>query len=293
MSFQRAILEHNTRLGLKFNSCHNPAGPGGGQFCSGGSGRPSNSLRAAEWIDPPALKPNINVRDIDPAGTTALDLTNQELTLGIVFDLEELGKQKDLICTNLAEKTGFSYEEVNQAIHNWAESSNDTHYGSISMQRDAAELFGTELSAWQVEKLNKIENNFSDNFWKNLKLEEIPWKNKEDIAGQNKKFLKAMYEQTQADLKNRGVTEITLYRGIDLNSTSMFKPGEAIKLESNALESWSASPKVARSFGNLVIKAVVPADKILSTARTGFGCLNEAEFLIIGGKNDMALVARS
>ena len=102
-----------------------------------------------------------------------------------------------------------------------------------------------------------------------------------------------MYETTQADFKTKGIKEITLYRGVSGNpfSGTNVKSGDAVKLNQNTLESWTSEPEIAKQFGNTILKATVPVERILSTARTGFGCLNEFEFVVIGGgKHDSDMV---
>lgn len=101
----------------------------------------------------------------------------------------------------------------------------------------------------------------------------------EDPEGDASKVLKAMYSQTQESLKNAGIDELAVYRGT-------FEPllglvGKDIRL--NALSSWSLNKSVARGFGRTVITMKVPASRILSTPRTGLGCLGEWEVVVIGG----------
>ena len=271
-SFEQAIFQLNTRLGQKMNTCHDNLG----QFCSGGG-----SIRISKRLSPAQSKYDT---EVDNNAENALALRVDDYPSS-----GQAAEAKNLICETLAEKTGFEYGEVNQAIGNWAETSNDNHYGALTMQKDAAELFGTELTDWQKENLNQLETTP-----KAIKRE-IPWNDKSNVSEQNKKFLTAMYEQTQADFKAKGITEVTLYRGIQLTPEALkkFKLGEAINLENNALESWSAKPNVARRFGypnGIVLKSTIPVEKILSNARTGFGCLDEKEFVIIGGKGDTAVI---
>ena len=286
-SFEQAIFQLNTRLGQKMNTCHDNLG----QFCVGGE-----SIRISKRLSPAQSKYDM---EVDNNAENALALS--------VDDSPTSGQEaeaKNLICETLAEKTGFEYEEVNQAIGNWAATSNDNHYGALTMQKDAAELFGTELTDWQKENLNQLEiDKKTTPTFTNFQL---PWNDKSNVSEQNKKFLTAMYEQTQADFKAKGITEVTLYRGVTLDNrlVNNFAQGETIRLENNPLESWSINPRVAREFAyptssedrrdesrfGIVLKSTIPVEKILSNARTGFGCLDEKEFVIIGGKDDTSLI---
>ena len=279
-SFEQAIFQLNTRLGQKMNTCHDNLG----QFCAGGG-----SVKISRNLQPPS---SLNDDELDPNAYSVLGLRESEFV-----EKEQAGGVKDLICQNLSKASGFEYEEVNEAIGNWASSSNDNNYGALTMQRDAAELFGTELTSWQKQNLNLAEDAMKSNpTFTNFQL---PWNDKSNVSEQNKKFLTAMYEQTQADFKAKGITEVTLYRGVTLDNrlVNNFATGETIRLENNALESWSINPRVAREFAypgdvsfGIVLKSTIPVEKILSNARTGYGCLGEHEFVIIGGKDDTSLI---
>lgn len=52
---------------------------------------------------------------------------------------------------------------------------------------------------------------------------------------------------------------------------------------------FSTSESTAKRFGKLMLNAVVPKERILSTAMTGPGCLNEDEILVIGGDTDLSI----
>jgi hypothetical protein len=54
---------------------------------------------------------------------------------------------------------------------------------------------------------------------------------------------------------------------------------------------FSTDQGVARRFGSMVLDAVVPKERILSTAMTGPGCLNEDEILVIGGDTDLSVTS--
>lgn len=54
---------------------------------------------------------------------------------------------------------------------------------------------------------------------------------------------------------------------------------------------FSTTYDVAKRFGSMMLSAVVPKERILSTAMTGPGCLNEDEMLVIGGETDLSVTA--
>ena len=61
--------------------------------------------------------------------------------------------------------------------------------------------------------------------------------------------------------------------------------GSFTNIRMNALESWSFDPDTAAGFGDLVLQVDVPASRVISTARTGLGCLHEYEFVLIGSNS--------
>jgi len=105
-----------------------------------------------------------------------------------------------------------------------------------------------------------------------------------------------MYNETQEWLKQWGVTHIPLYRGVSLPKDefdAIAEWGGTIAFDDNALSSWSLSSSVAQDFADtyasreerktgVVLSALVPIERILSTPFTGLGCLEEREFVVIG-----------
>ena len=57
-------------------------------------------------------------------------------------------------------------------------------------------------------------------------------------------------------------------------------------MNQNTMESWTLNEATSKDFGNLILEVDVPADRIIGTARTGFGCLNEYEFIVLGSDAD-------
>jgi hypothetical protein len=110
-----------------------------------------------------------------------------------------------------------------------------------------------------------------------------------------RKFLRAMYNDTQKQLEKMGVTEVTLFRGTGKTSIHVKKPavvftlpgsiGKAVSYHGNAMESWSASLLTAFGFGTVKLGMRVPRQNILCSARTGFGCLTEGEWVVLGNSN--------
>ncbi len=177
-------------------------------------------------------------------------------------------------------------------ISRWANTSNDSSAESLAMQSAAAKEFGLE------------ENQI-------LPMSDVTSKNTKEFLAQNgpalQDFLRAQYNDTQQMLKDQNVASITLYRGqrgfpesttehTDVTpftttthqDTSLMRP----------ISSWSSSyDTAAGSFagdsetGGVIMTAQVPASQIMSCARTGFGCLNEHEFTVLGNVNNVEVTS--
>lgn len=171
---------------------------------------------------------------------------------------------------------------ISSMIQNWAGTSNDTSVKSLTTQEAAIEEFG--LSKDDV----------------------APWKMQPDIASKVgialaehgpavRAFLRAQYEATQADLKERNITHVNMYRGMKFTSgmaPEWYQHEDTIKSAKigtpplRPLSSWSISPTTANQFSGggghkVVLKTEVPVESILSWPRSGFGCLNEQEFVTL------------
>jgi hypothetical protein len=119
-------------------------------------------------------------------------------------------------------------------------------------------------------------------------------------------LVEAAYENTQRRLKEQGITEMTLHRGMHLRpgdselaeyiysrkSPDRTEFQENLEIALRPISSFSYNIDTAQySFGEYgapggtLISTVVPADRIFSLATTGFGCREEDEIMVIGGGN--------
>lgn len=103
-------------------------------------------------------------------------------------------------------------------------------------------------------------------------------------------FLRTMYNRTQAalNLQFGEGGEVMLFRGVrNEDGKIKAKRGDVLEYKGNTMESWSVSKSVASDFSGdygTVIAMMVPIKNILSMATTGFGCLNEGEFVVLDHK---------
>jgi predicted ABC-type ATPase/2'-5' RNA ligase len=101
-----------------------------------------------------------------------------------------------------------------------------------------------------------------------------------------RKIIRAMYNQTQAELSKAGFhpdDTILLWRGVGHQNIGGHV--EFADYKGNAIESWSIAYTVGRDFrkgrGD-IIGANVPVRNIISTCKTGFGCITEGEVITVG-----------
>ena len=132
-----------------------------------------------------------------------------------------------------------------------------------------------------------IEANFID-YWKNHAGNDngVPLYD----ADTQRKFVRAMYENTQAHLRNLGYKpddKIRLFRGTSQTAgrVTLDDVGKTVKYNGNAAEAWSLAGKVAATFGEYMLAMEVPVKNILATSRTGWGCIEEGEVVIINNGN--------
>jgi hypothetical protein len=190
---------------------------------------------------------------------------------------------------------------VSYLIQTWAGTSNDTSPRSLAMQESAKAEFGLQNTAeWQMPSNAplSVESNLKDEL-----------KNNGDFY---RSFLRAQYNETQSQLKSAGITEITLHRGQQAvtpveKQFAIDTPRFSPKPQENTtrpLSSWSTNKATADDFAvgffdphnaasaGLVYSAVVPADRILSTPSSGFGCRGESEIVVLGGTDTVECEVR-
>jgi len=240
------------------------------------------------------------------------------------------GWTKNAIVTELAARSGLPYDDVNEVVKQWSYSSNDEDYRSLSLQESISEEFGIPMSPWQKELASRYGKVWDDpesreaiqivrrgdlTAKEGLMINQVEYEkahaflskkygsadgyrhvlcHREDPRGDTRKVLRAMYNYTQDELAKRGVKEVVLFRGKrhewkDAYRKEINTPGTQFRLISNSASAWSARTAEAANFGH-VIAARVPANRILGTAQTGFGCLREREYVVLGGGNDTVML---
>jgi hypothetical protein len=207
-------------------------------------------------------------------------------------------------------------------IAQWANSSNDNKPMSLAIQLAAKDEFGLDNTRGWAHGVLNPKAHWGGDVAKNVAA--IAEKKAEDLYAKHgtvlRAFLRAQYEDTQAMLKEQGVKSVSVYRGHTSPPPAQVKADKALKdlghnvpydhaspqltamvgdidptiepdLQMRPLSSWSSSLQSAQQFGDYMYRAQVPANQVLSTARTGLGCLNEHEWVLIGNLKDVRNVA--
>lgn len=197
---------------------------------------------------------------------------------------QQKGQTKNRIVTELAKHVVSTsdpqkqYAIANEAIKSWTNIGGEEQ---TPYHKAIAEQHGANFPEFKKNQLESYLSSVSD-----------PTATMNDA----RELMKAMYSNTQDMLKRNGAGEsVTLYRGIRPNSTLVgnHQIGDEFEMDANPISSWTSQPSIAHDAvfmggGNQykVIKASIPRDRILSTAQTGFGAINEHEFTVIHKKGD-------
>ena len=193
---------------------------------------------------------------LDEGLADQLGFIDPERFLWLQATSEERGGVKDRLITNISKQLvedgvypdlGMAYSDVNDVIHQWTVLPSDNSR-SLSLQSAASEELGAPLSKWHATEYDKFD--YSEGRWQSVTTRD-----------KERAIIRTMYNQTQAALKESGVTgTVTLYRGL---GTSRSVKGDTAYYQGNTMESWSVSPKVANQFGGYVLAAKVPVENII------------------------------
>jgi len=196
--------------------------------------------------------------------------------------------------------TALREEGVSQLVSEWANTSNDTSPLSLAMQQSAAKEFGLAGHFdWDYKEAarqflgyssgGKLDSAQQDQI---TKIATETQAQVDKLVSENgdfyKAFLRAQYNATQDYFKAAGIKEVSVYRGMTFHSQSSppdwtkgFKTNSEVPLR--PLSSFAYSAIEASRFGEVMISGTVPVERVLSCARTGVGCLNEDEIVVMAG----------
>jgi hypothetical protein len=171
---------------------------------------------------------------------------------------------------------------ASRMVHIWSLSSNDSVETALAMQEAAKREFNVD-NAMSWDMTPRVSK----------KVVKILAQH----GGVYQDFLRAQYNITQQDLASRGITKVSLARGMKWSNvdaapawakdiiTSKKADSVEVKLpQVRPLSSWSLQEITAYQFSGrngVVLKADIPASKVLSWPKSGFGALDEAELVTL------------
>jgi len=281
--------------------------PGNDAVRDWGHGREALAFFQGGDPDLKGLVPSQAAFDKDPAKATARFYDETYSQMGA------RGRAKNSLVTAISEKSGLPYDEVNGYVRDWTHIGPD-YLNKTAMQMAATQEFGGTLSQFWAEPhqnnwrdrqdaIKRAVKDYGPDATVNDSLPEhlvLPHerytrttlgeaaKMTEPDLTRERKFLRAMYDHTQAELAKFPGDSVIAFRTInDVSALGRLSEDKPTKVRINKLQSpmasWSLSERAANVFGSNLFMARIPKKRILGTARTGFGALMEEEFVVLGG----------
>lgn len=236
-------------------------------------------------------KQDVASRLADHCTSSAMDLINAATPIGAypddVFDAQLL----EAPTLSIYREPELKQAACSELISHWAGTSNDSSAHSLAVQESAKTEFGLQNTMeWSPHPMGNDNPSYV--------IQSDTKQTVDEHGPVLQDFLRSQYTDTQQMLKDQNVGSITLFRGqteaptpLNVEKTDLNNPGVIPTAQMRPMSSWSASYDVASRFceahGGVLMTAQVPASQILSTPRTGFGCLNEHEFVVLGNVDDV------
>ena len=196
-------------------------------------------------------------------------------------------------------------EGVSTLVSQWAQTSNGTNASSLAIQESAVKEFGlTGTAPWESQE-HWYPNANNPNETPPAPLDQQVQTDLDRNGAMYQGFLRAQYDNTQAFFAAHNITEVPVFRGMDISATDtpawadperndVDEDGDhwTADVPLRPLNSFSLSPATATNFTSpsgdtnpYIISGTVPVTQILSTAVTGIGCTGESEIVVLGGTN--------
>lgn len=178
---------------------------------------------------------------------------------------------------------------ASRIIGGWASTAADSDDRAKAMQlaaRDEFKMADAKLSHLDIktpQEEERIWNGAARAFgFKSDTMATTGAVNAEDLAtfkSAMRAYTRAEYEHTQAFFKEKGITEVSVFRGMKL---SVDKEPAVKTYQGQPLASFSSRLATSQNFGSTIFMATFPVSHVLSTTLTGRGCLSERELVVLG-----------
>lgn len=197
---------------------------------------------------------------------------------------------KKILAQSISKRTAIPCWAVNALVKAWADGTDEPI--SQLLKKTVSEELDITPSSWDQNQMGEDESRVGVGLAM-LADTSIFGKDSPTSSAEAKtwvkKFVRDVYTQTQKFLKENGVEELVLYRGMTIDNVhGTLDDPKTVKIHDNILSSWTSEMVTAAMFGepwlrdNIVLEARIPASKIFSMARIGIGCFGEAEFVALG-----------
>lgn len=210
--------------------------------------------------------------------------------------------KKPIFFDNPEDIEAFKEKAASILVAQWAETSNGSDMLSHALQIAAAETFKMPAGSWAPWKVQSKNAQYTKDILENA---EYYYGIHSSVL---KDFLKTMYDLTQDRFKNYGIKYLTLYRGTGVDEEA-FKIDTGIEYNGigdaeilqRPMSAWAwlhgdafnfATSRLQERAG-MFMGTIIPVEQVLSIPGTGFGCFEEAEVVLLAGKNRLVRAATS
>ena len=185
---------------------------------------------------------------------------------------DDFATQKSMAAASGSRMGGWS-EDVSDLIQSWSYTSGDSSMRPIALQKAVHDVFGLPdeiMAHWGKMGFDPTD------------MERMERTMYAEDGAAFRAFVKVQYENTQELLRGLGVDSVDVMRAVGGSRLRSNKSGDIVDHTLQPASSYAISTLNGEMFGSSWLYSEVPADWILSTARTGFGCLGEWEVTVIG-----------
>jgi GNAT superfamily N-acetyltransferase len=210
--------------------------------------------------------------------------------------------KKPIFFDNPDDIEAFKEKAASILVAQWAETSNGSDLVSHALQIAAAEAFNMPAGSWAPWKAQGKDAQTTKDVLENA---EYYYGIHSSVL---KDFLRTMYDNTQQELKNQGIKHLLVYRGTGVDQ-------EAVKIDTGIeyngigdaeiiqrpMSAWAwlhgdafnfATSRLQERAG-MFMGTIVPVEQVLSIPGTGFGCFEEAEVVLLAGRNRLVRAVTS
>lgn len=188
--------------------------------------------------------------------------------------------------------TAYDGSLAARLVGNWARTSNDNDHLAIAMQLATRDEFNLDANHLDMNRGNgALKELGGESQLYASAAKSIGFKGTADEMRQGlMAFQRAQYDVTQKFLADAGIKEVAVVRGMH-DTGHETKGVELGNLVLQPASSFSHQYSTAKGFsgGSNIFAVKVPASQVLGSYVTGFGCTNEKEIVVLGGKGLQAI----